>query len=409
MNRILFYSGTANSSRSMATIAESANAVALPLDLPADGWFEIAPYGTHPAPDGSYVQIFNRQQAERVVATWNSLAGRGVRWIHNVKNGVGIFNLSAPVWEGHPDVDAQRWPQKNALAQITEIRVGATGLEGRATFNAEGMAQRGRGPLKPSPYWMHEAPDAQGRVFPELLLSVGLVPAPNISNAPAWTRNAPDQNTNAMTQSQIALALGLTANATWEEITSALNNAKTNATALATATANAANVQTQMTTLQTQITTANASLAALTTERDTLKTEKQTLTTANAALTTERDGAKVLVVALSDALLGLAEKSGQITSAEKETWKGKLTANAGVAEAAKELADKKPSLNTRPIEQLNTPANLATANARREAFQDAVKKEMKDNGTDYDTAFSRCMSKPELKPLVDAMSATATK
>jgi hypothetical protein len=411
----VFFTATVNSAREMATLGESANAVTLPLDLPADGWFVIAPYGEHAAPDGSYVQIFGPEQAARVVETWNSLSGRAVRWVHNLKNGVSKFSLAAPVWEGHPDVDAERWPRKNLLAQLADVRVGAQGLEGRATFNAEGMAQRGRGPLKPSPYWMHEAPDASGRVFPELLLSVGLVPAPNIPGAPAWTRNAPDHDPNSMNQKDIALSLGLAADATWDQIKAALGTATANAAQLATATANAG-------TLQTTLNAAQQQLATITTERDTLLAEKLTLTgekntlttanssltSANASLSGERDTLKTNVAALTttnaalqEALLTVAEKTCHITAGEKDSWKEKLTANA--AGAAKELAAKAPSLNTRSLPILNSPEALATANARQAAIGEAVKTEMATTKCDYDTAYNRVMAKPEFKPVVAAM------
>ena len=255
---------------------------------------------------------------------------------------------------------------------------------------------------------MHEAPDTAGRVYPELLLSVGLVPAPNIPSAPAWTRNAPDHDSNSMNQKDIALSLGLAADATWDQIKSALGTATANAAQLATATANAENVRTQMTTLQGQLTTANTALTTLTSERDTLKTNVGTLTTANAALTTERDTLKTSVgtlttanAALVDSLLTVAEKTCHITAGEKDGWKAKLTANA--VDAGKELATKAPSLNTRPLPILNNPEALATANARQAAIGEAVKTEMATTKCDYDTAFSRVMARPEFKAVTSAM------
>ncbi len=157
----------------------------------ADGsWAVIAPYGDHPSPDGSYVQHLDRAQAETIVKTWNSITGKAVRWFKNLAHGLGA-KFSAPVWEGHPDSDSGRWPKEKLLAEITDLRTGNDGLEGRRTWNAKGMAARASGPLFPSSLWWHLPPSGvPPTVYPEVLESVGLVRTPNISGVPAWTQNA---------------------------------------------------------------------------------------------------------------------------------------------------------------------------------------------------------------------------
>ena len=56
----------------------------------ADGeWALISPYGDHASPDGSYTQRFSREQAEKVVKTWNSITGTAARAFKNVMHGLG--------------------------------------------------------------------------------------------------------------------------------------------------------------------------------------------------------------------------------------------------------------------------------------------------------------------------------
>ena len=130
--------------------------------LAEGGWFLIAPYGTHPSPDRSYTQVFTRAQADRVVRTWNSLPGTAVRWFKNRAHGIkGKF--SAPIWDGHPDQDPDRWPEEKLLGEVEALRVGDAGLEGQVTWNAANDDRRTRGPLYPSAYWWHFPKDSRGR------------------------------------------------------------------------------------------------------------------------------------------------------------------------------------------------------------------------------------------------------
>jgi len=178
------------------------------ISLVSNGeWALIAPYGDHPAPDGSYIQRFDRSQAQKVVETWNSTAGIAARVFKNKAHNLAE-NGSLPIWDGHPDSDKARWPKEKLLGQVTDIRAGQAGLEGLLTWNAKGMHSRTRGPLYPSPLWWHQPPSGiPPTVFPELLESIGLVPEPNIPSAPAWTHNAALAGTGA-SESRSGNALG---------------------------------------------------------------------------------------------------------------------------------------------------------------------------------------------------------
>jgi len=400
------------------------------------GWAVISPYGQFPSPDKTYTQIFDRAQAEKTVKTWNSVAGTAARLFKNLVHGLGATN-SAPIWDGHPETDKQRWPKERLLATVDDIRAGATGLEGKISWNAKGMEKRTAGPLYPSPLWWHMPPAGNPpAVYPELLESIGLVPTPNISNVPAWTNNSSFETQYAAgpgeqdhlptddagkggadplaekpqidvasaeamkgTTSQAAETAASTTGKSMKKITTHLGLpdtateddiiAKLLERAGAAQTANAAQE-----TLRTQLTTANASVVTLTGERDTLRT-------ANAALTTERDSFKTANAALIDGIVIVAEKTGKITPAQREELKGKITANA--AQALKELSEARTVLNTANVEINGKRMDLSTANARQTVFNGEVQKRMKAGNIGYDAAFEEVLKDPQFKPLADAM------
>jgi hypothetical protein len=364
----------------------------------ADGdWVPVAPYGEHPSPDGSYVQVFTREQAEKVVATWNSITGTAARLFKNMWHGLGAKS-TCPVWDGHPETDKVRWPKAKCLAEITELRTGNDGLEGRLRWTGNA---RPRGPLFPSPLWWHWPPAGEPpAVYPELLESVGLVPTPNISSVPAWTQNAaPDlasqseaepKNTtsNIMEKARLIALVGLAADATDEQIETALQGHATTANALQTANTAKADLEAQLTTANADLTTAQASVATLTTERDTLQT-------ANAALTAEKD---VLVKGALD----LAEKRGAITPSERQDFQTRIsTANTAAATLA-ELQTRK-AMNTTPVEINGQRIDLSTANARANALETAIAQRMEADKCTRSEAFAKCQQDAALKPLFDAM------
>jgi hypothetical protein len=372
----------------------------------ADGeWALISPYGDHAAPDGSYTQRFSIEQADKVVKTWNSITGTAARAFKNVMHGLGA-KFSTPVWEGHPETDKQRWPKEKLLAEITDVRTGTDGLEGRVTWNAKGAAKRAAGPLYPSPLWWHWPPSGEPpSVFPELLESVGLVPTPNISSVPAWTQNAapnldsrestegvtdPNHNNtaNQMDKKKIIEMLGLGADATDEQIEAALKGAGTTANALQTANAAKVDLEAKFAAETAKLTTANGTITTLTEERDQLKT-------ANAGLTTSNES-------LVKGVLDLAEKRGAITPAERPGFQTRI-ATANTAEGALTELQTRKAMNVQAVEINGNRIDLSTANARQAALESAVQKRMSDDKSDYDTAFAKVKTDPQFAPLFAAM------
>ncbi len=366
----------------------------------ADGeWALISPYGDHSAPDGSYTQRFSIEQADKVVKTWNSITGTAARAFKNVMHGLGA-KFTTPVWEGHPETDKQRWPKEKLLAEITDVRTGTDGLEGRVTWNAKGAAKRAAGPLYPSPLWWHWPPSGEPpSVFPELLESVGLVPTPNISSVPAWTQNAslnldssestegvtdPNHNNtaNQMDKKKIIEMLGLGADATDEQIEAALKGAGTTANALQTANAAKVDLEAKFAAETAKLTTANADL--------------QTATARVAELTTANEG-------LVKGVLDLCEKRGAITPAERAGFQTRI-ATANTAEGALTELQTRKAMNTEAVVINGNRVDLSTANARADALETAIAKRMKDENLTRDQAFTKCQADPTLAGLFGAMS-----
>lgn len=377
----------------------SLNAVTL-ADAPADGWYLISPTGTFPEPDGRYVQVFERAQAEDVVTTFNSFTGRAARHIKNMWHGFGLKS-SIPIFEGHSDRDPKRWPTMNRLGEISDLRADDSGLWGMVTWNAENLAHRTSefGPLKPSPVYWHEPKDASGRVYPAMLESVGLVRFPNIKSAPAWTQNAipladdPAEKQKAMNhKDQLIALLGLKSDADDAAIQSSLDAHSLKVTSTANALTEATSAKEK---LENDLTTANGQVTNLTTERDTLTTANADLTTANAALTTE-------VTELRKGVLDLAEKKGAITPAERPAFETKLTTANSRPAALSELPGRK-AMNVTSVTINNERIDLTTANARRDALAKAVNDRMEADKTDYDTAFARVKADPNFAALFAAM------
>jgi hypothetical protein len=77
-----------------------ATANALPEQL-ADGWHVLAPFGEFPEPGGRYVQVFGASQADAMIRSWNSVAGRSFRWLKNVRHRLKP-SLSMPVFDAPP-------------------------------------------------------------------------------------------------------------------------------------------------------------------------------------------------------------------------------------------------------------------------------------------------------------------
>jgi hypothetical protein len=136
-----------SSSSAELCLSEFVSANAQDVAQVEDGqWLDIAPFGDFQRPDGSAVQRFSPDQAEKVLRTWNSITGTAARYFKNLLHGLGAKS-TCPIWDGHPDDDKARYPVERCLGEITDLRTTANALQGRVKWNPKGMATRRRGPL----------------------------------------------------------------------------------------------------------------------------------------------------------------------------------------------------------------------------------------------------------------------
>jgi len=101
-----------------------------------------------------------------------------------------------------------------------------------------------------------------------------------------------------------------------------------------------------------------------------------------------------------DGILNVVEARGAITPAERDTFKGKITANA--AETLGELKNRK-AMNTQHVEINGNRVDLSTANARATALDTAIAKTMKELACDRDAAFAKVQADPAYGALFNAM------
>lgn len=405
--------------------ASTANA--LPEQL-ADGWHVLSPFGEFPSPDGRYVQVFGRAQADAMVRSWNSIAGRFGRLMKNAVHrrtaSMSLPIYDAPPGAAHPDLEPLREVKTPIIGEATELRSSNAGLEGFVKWTEAARAgDRQPGPLYPSSNWWHERADASGRVYPEHIESVTLTRTPNIRTVPAWTANSQKPvpsaqcsetshttlagiplahnqtaNTDPMNQEQLnALrkSLGLPETADPAACIQAATTANAALATLAERDAALNTANTTVTTLNTERDALRTQHGSLTTERDSLTTERDTLQTANTALAAE-------VATLRKGLLDLAQERGAITPAERESFETRLSTANTIADALTELPKRK-AMNVQSIELNGTRHDLSTANARMDALETAVKTRMDADKCDRDTAYGRVKADKNFAGLFAAM------
>ncbi|MEM1083231.1 MAG: phage protease [Verrucomicrobiota bacterium] len=353
--------------RSIALIANAA-------PISGDEWVMIAPYGDHPTACRKKVQRFGREQADAMVARFNSV------W-----HQLGTLFRGVPIFHGHPDVDRKNWPDDRRLGKITKIEAREDGLWGTPEFNALGEENRDEGWwLYPSPAWMHPRTSANV-VLPDELLSVGLVNTPNIDGSQPWS-NSEDSSTETetndyMKKEELCAHLGLDPEkATDEEISSAFSKMKANAAAKTTAEANAATAKTEKATAETKVTEANtAKENAENAERETRKT-------------------------LATALVNSAVTAGKVTEAEREeTINSFLADDADLDKLAKDLGEKEGTLNSEHLDLGDRKVKISNARERQNAIQAEVNSRMNNQGLNYDDAFQSVKSDPKFAQLFESM------
>ncbi|AHF94600.1 hypothetical protein OPIT5_29305 [Opitutaceae bacterium TAV5] len=305
----------------------------------ADGFIPLAGYGRHPNKAG--LQVLDIEAAVLMQAAHDTARARR-----------GEEAASIPIYKGHPDspslAQTPGHDDTTRYGRILELDAREEALFGKVAWNAGYDPKTEAKKLFVSPGWAYRQND-DGTITPVKLLSLGLVPNPNIADAPAVnvadgsaekTSSGNSAHTDTMKKELvIALlnALGLTtaADATDEQLNTALGSAAGKAKELSDA--NTAG--------EADRAKAAADLAAV----------NSAVETAKAATAAER-------AAHINTILTRAIADGLITVAERGAWNTKLAVAADLQAAYGELAAKEPSIKT----QSQLPGQAAFNAAQRE-------------------------------------------
>lgn len=321
-------------------------------EVAGDGWAQLAPWGDYPGmaaetlPDGT-VRRF------KAVQRLDPAAGADlVNAFRANQRRLQKFAVGLDIYEGHPDSPSvgHRWPDKAPRGTICDLEVRESGLYGRPIFNNVGAAMLQK-PEKVgfSTRWLAVQADPSQPIFrPRSLLSVGLTPNPNL---PVEMLNECEQageeaTTPTMNREKILAWLKgqgveLANDASDEQIDQGLAALGSKLKSLPA--------------IEQENTTLKAAQTELTNERDTLKTQVSTLTTERDASRTEFANERAKHV---DARADLAIREGRITEAQREEWKGRLTADFS---NAVEAIEKLKVLKTTPAERKADVSNAAEA------------------------------------------------
>jgi hypothetical protein len=338
-----FCQAAANSAEVFAETTHSAAAANAELISGADegAWVRIARYGEHFHAGIGAMQIFAREQAERIVLSHTSTLSRlRERIIYGSGNAIFPRDLKVPVYEGHPDVPAfagnPGHDDMTPYAHFPELEARDDGLWGRINWTAAGNALRTQGrKLYFSPYWTLVKPSA-GKAYPVRLLSVGMVEQPNISGSAAnavQPNPTQPQSNNIMTKRILAL-LGFTA-----EQSDAAANGTEGAPSETDVVARIEELQRradESDTLKSQLAAANAKATA---EETAHATTRADLAAANAKAQAERQ-------ARADLAVDAAITAGRLTEAGRVKAVSDLLAADDFAAAANALGDGGKPLKT---------------------------------------------------------------
>jgi hypothetical protein len=377
----------------------------------SDGW-ALIPYGNHPNERG--LQPFGRAEAEQMVGyfknTWNTLK----------RAFVGM-----PILRGHPDMagsvrkelartqDAnqrtrlqalinsieRRYPDKTVYGTIADMEARDDGLALRPVLTEAGAALVNEGGLTCfSPHWLCIAGqpiNGQATQVPVFLVSIGLTDRPNIAGtslvnelgAESSELTAPSSQLPAADLSpmhkplllQLLAALGrpLANEASDEQLTTALTDAQTHATALA-----ARPETTALVNEQSRATQLAADLAAAAT-----------------ALANEQAAHSAACKMRNEALVGAAVQAGRIIEAAKPVWIGRLERDFATESVA--LANEAPVVKTTP--KTGDLGGRKAPSAARDQFM-ALVNERQEQGESYAAAWQATKISATGKALYEQMA-----
>lgn len=302
-----------------------------PIDQADDDWINISPYGEFPNELGT--QVVDREAAESMVAVNNSFLGK----LGNLFRGI-------PIYRGHPHQHPEIWPDDVRYGRVNALEARDDGLYGKVAWNDLGQKNKEQGYyVYPSPGWRYRRL-SDGRIKPMFLDHIGLTNKPNIFEAVPVTNSRTgagrtsgsaehQQNKSKgdkVDRTQLIAALGLEANATDDQILTAINTLKDEKK--------------------------NPLVVAVNTQLATANTEKQTAV---------NDAKRFRELAINAQLDRFTDK-GVITAADRDEWKGKFETNFETALA--DIAKKQPAINTQGLKLSPNGKDLSDSAKRRMQF-----------------------------------------
>jgi hypothetical protein len=340
-----------------------------------EGWVKIAAYGVHPGSVQGRDQHFFEEDANAVVAEFNSLRGR-----------LGRMFRGIPIYIGHPDSRPDLYTDHRRLGKYTDLQARPDGLWAKEELNSLGLENKREGFwMYPSPRW--DAPAGRPLFRPTRLISVGLTNSPRLLNSEPVANSTldaekPTETTTIMDRKLLCEKLGLDVTATDEEILAKITNLQTAHDEAVT----------KMKEKETELETTANSVVAI---RADLANATGQIATLQSSLATARE-------TIANGLLDAAEADGRITHADRATWFPRLTGEARETEA-NALATLAPKFNTKPLDVTNSRIEIGDEKARREIISNAVEAIMREQGVDYDAAWVLAKKDPKLKPVWEAM------
>lgn len=362
----------------------------LPVDDAANAesparWYRLASYKDYPHPMG--LQRVDRTAANAMANHMGGIVRRVRDWLSQ-RNG-------PPVYRGHPDDPGMSGEPGHedftAYANVGVVEPREDGVYVRIDWKPEGTPLRQSGLYRLSPRWGMALVDQANRVFrPVKLLSVGLTPTPNLSDAAYANARPPESNTlhrgmpdatnnkKHSTMKEIIKTLLAALGFSNERIT-ATTDGGADAVSLSEAKAQLERIRTDAANEKTKREKAETDLA----------NEKSAREKAETACANERRERARLEV-------DLAVANHCIPAADRDAWEKKLAEAEDYVAAANELTGKRtgPKGQSRTGDLTGRTGGDAAANAAKQRYQDMVNAKISEGKT-YESAVNAVMATPE--------------
>lgn len=336
----------------------STGGIVTPFAILQNEWVMLAPLGDHPHALG--IQRFTPAFIQNMANRFNGFFAR-----------MGRLFSGAPTFEGHHDIEPDKYPNSRSYGWIMALEARTDGLWGKMTWTPEGREMLQNGAFKfVSPVFLgkpigHE----NGKTIfePIAFKSLALTNEPNLPLPPLANEKDP--------MTTITELLDLPNEASAEDILQAVTRLKNAKPPLVAPE------------LQAQADRATSLEAELATLQNTLVTRTSDLATTQARL---------IAMILDNSI-----RDGRITLAQRDEWKTKLEADLTAAETA--LANQAPALNTTSqTRELGNQKEIFANEATRRSELLAFISEKQAAGMDYDAAWA--LAKKERAALFEQMT-----